>query len=133
MVIGGAPSANQRLMTPHPGKARVVGSFAALLGFEKDYQITLTAFNMKRKTSPSFIVSKFPHNPGDQVYFAEPSREKTPEKHETEDDLPEEEAGKADSPEKPETDVDLPDEQPRGKRRPAKKVSDISAPTEAED
>ncbi|KAI3988450.1 hypothetical protein MKX01_026264, partial [Papaver californicum] len=56
------------------GKARVVVSFAALLGVEKDYQITLTSFNMKRKTSPSFTVSKLPHNPGDQVYFAEPSR-----------------------------------------------------------
>ncbi|KAI3932886.1 hypothetical protein MKX01_031868, partial [Papaver californicum] len=60
------------MMGEAEGKARVVASFDGLLGVEKDYQTTTTAFNMKIKTSPSFTVSKLPHKPGDQVYFVEP-------------------------------------------------------------
>ncbi|KAI3967903.1 hypothetical protein MKX01_027086, partial [Papaver californicum] len=49
------------------GKAWVVASFDGLLGVEKDYQITITSFNTKWKTSSIFTVSKLPHKPGDQV------------------------------------------------------------------
>ncbi|RZC63356.1 hypothetical protein C5167_025091 [Papaver somniferum] len=57
-------------------------SGVGLFDVEKDHQVTLTAFNIKRETYPSFTASKLPHNLGDEVFISEPSRVPSPVKHE---------------------------------------------------